>query len=246
MDAPKKLFITFSILGSHFCFCQFNDTTHYYTSLASTGIFNKTNDGKSYVLNNSFRFSVYKKNISVNSTSGFIYGEQQDKLSNQDFSTTLDFNALKKNNPIYLWGLGSYEKSFSLKINNRLQAGLGPGYTVIDRKNVVVVISDGVLYEKGNLEAGTEGENKVYEILRNSFRIKFRLLMKDKIVFENTDFIQHALSDKHDYIIRSQTNFSFKLMRWMSLTAGLTYNKLSRTDRENLLFNFGLSLERYF
>jgi hypothetical protein len=70
--------------------------------------------------------------------------------------------------------------------------------------------------------------------------------MSDKIVFENTDFIQHALSDKHDYIVRSHTHFSFKLMRWLSLTAGLTYNKLSRTDRENLLFTFGLSAERYF
>jgi hypothetical protein len=35
-------------------------------------------------------------------------------------------------------------------------------------------------------------------------------------------------------------------MRWLSLTMGLTYNKLGRTDRENLLFNLGLSVERYF
>jgi hypothetical protein len=246
MEAPKKFLLVLSLLLSQSCFCQFNDTTNYYTNLISTGIFNKTSDGRSYILNNSLRFSVYKKNISFNSTSGFIYGEQQGKLSNRDLFSTLDFNALKKSNRVYVWGLASYEKSYSLKINNRLQAGAGPGYTLIDRKNAVVVISDGILYEKGDLETGAEGENQVYEILRNSFRIKFRLLMKDKIVFENTDFIQHALSDRHDYIIRSQTNFSFKLLRWMSLTIGLTYNKLSRTERENLLFNFGFSLERYF
>jgi hypothetical protein len=225
---------------------QFNDTTNYYLNFASTGIVNKTNDRNAFVLSNNFKFSLYKQNVSANITQGWVYGKQLGTLTNQDFSSALDFSLFKTLEHFYYWGLGTYEKSFSLKINNRYQAGLGIGYNVIDRKNALLVISDGILYEKSDLHNNIESGSNEYETFRNSFRFKFRFLIKDMVTIEGTDFLQHSLSDKKDYIIRSNTNLSVKLLRWLSFTTSLTYNKLNRTGRENLLINFGLTMERYF
>jgi hypothetical protein len=225
---------------------QFNDTTNYFISLNSTGIINKTNDRDSWILNNAFRFSLYRKHISFNNSTGFIYGEQQQLLSNRDFVSAIDFNYYRKDNSTYVWGLGSYEKNFSLKIDNRIQAGLGVGYNLVDREKAVITLSDGILYERSDLRQTAETLNRDYETFRNSFRLKFRFVIADRITFDGSDFLQHSLSDQKDYIIKSQTNLSLKLMRWLSFTTGITYNKMSLTARENLLVNFGLSLERYF
>ncbi|KYP15468.1 MAG: hypothetical protein A1D16_08210 [Flavihumibacter sp. CACIAM 22H1] len=59
-------------------------------------------------------------------------------------------------------------------------------------------------------------------------------------------FLQHSLSDKEDYIIRTTNTVSFHLKKWLSLTVGLTYNKLNFIQSENLLFNYGLTLENVF
>lgn len=225
---------------------QFNDTTNYYVNFASTGIVNKTNNRNAFVLNNNFKFSLYKKNASANITQSWIYGKQSDVLTNQDFSSALDFSLFETFEHFYYWGLGTYEKSFSLKINHRSQAGLGIGYNIIDRKNSLVVISDGILYEKSDLFDNAEAGNNEYETYRNSFRLKFRFLIGDIISIDGVDYLQHSLSDRSDYIIRSNTNVSLKLLRWLSFTTSLTYNKLSRTGRENLLINLGVTMERYF
>lgn len=241
------IFLTcFCCLTSILTSAQFNDTINYYVNLSSIGVANKTNDRESWLLNNQFKFSVYKKQISLNASAGMIYGEQNGLLSNRDFLGTLDFNYYLKDKPTYFWGLATYEKNFSLKINNRMQTGLGVGYNLIQRENILINISDGVLYERSDLPLTAEGENIDYSTLRNSFRLRYRFVFNKLITFDGTDFIQHSLSDRSDYIIRTQNNLSLKLLRWLSITAGVTYNKLSKTGRENLLMNYGVTIERYF
>jgi hypothetical protein len=225
---------------------QFNDTTNYFVSLNATGIINKTNDRNSWILNNNLKFSLYRKQISLNSSTGFVYGEQQQMLSNRDFNSAFDFNYYIKNKPTYFWGLASYEKNFSLKIDNRFQSGLGLGYNFIEKQNAFVSLSNGILYERSDLRQTVETRNIDYVTFRNSLRLKFRFIIAQRVTFDGTDFLQHALGERKDYIIRSQTNLSVKLIRWLSFTTGVTYNKMSLTGRENLLVNFGLSLERYF
>src|SRR3712207_3470117 len=87
---------------------QFNDSVHHYINFASTGIINKTNDGSSYILTNALRFNINKKNIRLNSTNSWMYGEQlQKRLTNNDFTSTLDFNLFhlhKKLPDFYYWG----------------------------------------------------------------------------------------------------------------------------------------------
>jgi hypothetical protein len=71
---------------------QFNDTTFYHTGYTSSGSINKTKDGTAYLLNNGLRFNVKRKDISLNFNNSWVYGRQQGDLTNNDFSTTLDFN----------------------------------------------------------------------------------------------------------------------------------------------------------
>lgn len=242
------VFIFFGVLmlTAFHSFGQFNDTINYYINFASTGNINKTNDGTSYLLNNNLRYSISKKSISLNTTNSWMYGKQLGNLTNNDFFSGLDFNLYKTLYNFYYWGLGSYEKSVSLKINHRLQTGAGIGYNLVNRKNALVILSDGILYEKGDLYDDPETGSNEYEIFRNSFRLKFRFVIHEIVVIEGSDFLQHALSDRKDYIIKSNTSLSVKLKKWLSLTSAVAYNKLSVTGRENLLVTYGITIERYF
>ena len=228
------------------CFSQFNDTTNYYTNYTSTGVINKTNEGSSYILNNSIRFNIYKNSFSLNTTNSWIFGEQQDNLTNNDFISVADVNLFKNDRHIYYWGLVNFEKSYSLKTNFRFQTGAGIGYYLIDRESFVLQLSNGLLFEKSDLH-DTENGTFDYETLRNSFRLKFRVVaIKDFLTIESSDFLQHALTDRKDYIIKSVSTLSMKLYKWLSFSVAVNYNKLNITKRENLLCNFGLTVERYF
>jgi hypothetical protein len=244
----KLLPVILTFIVSMPALAQFNDTTFHFVHFGSTGIINKTNETSSYVLKNNFKFSIEKKTISFNSGVNWIFGENQDVITNNDLSASMDFNLYNKPpSNLYYWGLATYEKSVSLKINDRFQGGLGLGYDVIDRGENELVISDGILYEYSSLfDTPEPGLDSTNTILRNSFRIKYKVLFTEGISLEGTNFLQHSLSDRHDYIIKSQTNLNIKLASWLNFTAALTYNKLSATKRENLLVTFGFTAEKYF
>lgn len=226
-------------------FSQFTDTTEHYISYASTGVINRTNQSSSYVLTNALRFSIRKKSISLNNSANWIYGQQQDNLTNNDFTNTLDFNRYitKK---FYYWGLGNFDKSYSLKINSRLQSGLGLAYSFVDTTNAFINLSDGLLYESSDINRN-DTTREIYNTFRNSFRLRFRFASKNElVVLDGVSFLQNSLSVKEDYIIRSLTNLSFRLRKWLSLTTSATFNKVNRTNRENLLITYGLRAEKYF
>jgi hypothetical protein len=239
------LIVVLAVLPYFELSAQFNDSTNYYVKYNSTGLVNKTNEQDSYLFNNSLRFSFYKKNVSVNTLNSWIYGNQNHELSNNDFLSVLDFDLFKTKKHLYFWGLINYEKSYSLKIDNRFQGGGGLGYYLLDRDDFIIQVSDGLLYEKSNLVA-QEGLNNDYETMRNSFRLKFRFTFHNRFTLEGVDFLQHSLSDKHDYNIKSSTHLSVKIWKLVNFTIAANYNKLNLTSRENFLMTFGLSLEKYF
>lgn len=234
------------LICSHGALAQFNDTINYYIRQNSTGVINRTNDRNSYVLNNSLRFSLYKKSISLNSNSSWIYGKQQRQLTNNDFSSSLDFDVYKSRRSIYYWGLLHYEKSFSLKIDHRFQGGLGIGYYILDTDKFVFQISDGILYETSKLEDQEGTTQSGVETLRNSLRLKLRYVFRELVTVDHVNFVQHSLEDRKDYILRSNTVIAAKLYKWISLSVNINYNKISVTGRENLLVNYGILLEKYF
>jgi hypothetical protein len=233
------------VFSSEIIFAQFNDSVHHYVNFSSSGIINKTNNSSSYVLNNALRYNISKKSIRLNSSSKWMYGEQQNILTNNDFNSSLDFNLYKTFPHFYYWGLGNYDKSYSLRINNRLQAGLGVAYNFIDTTNAFVNLSDGILYENSSLRIN-DSTNKYYSIFRNSFRFRYRFVISKIIIVEGTNFFQNSLSNSNDYIINANNSISLRLRSWLSLTGATSYNRNQQTSRENILLTFGLSAEKYF
>ncbi|WP_347343813.1 DUF481 domain-containing protein [Mucilaginibacter sp. JRF] len=174
-----------------------------------------------------------------------MYGRQQDELTNNDFSTMFDFNLYKTFPHFFYWGLANYNTSYSLKINNQLLTGLGIAYNLIDKPDSWLNISDGILYDKSDLMLnGTTRED--YHTFRNSLRLAFRFNIKGFVVLESSTFLQSSLNKGDDYIVRSTNSLSFKLNKWLALTTALNYNRQNRTNSENLLFTYGLTLEKYF
>lgn len=224
---------------------QFNDTTNYHTAYLSSGSINKTNDGTAYLLNNAFKFNMKKKDISLNFNNNWIYGKQNGNQSNNDFSTALDFNLYKTFPHFFYWGLANYNTSYSLKINNQLLAGLGVAYSFFDSPNTYLNISNGILFDTSDLMLA-DNTRDVYQTYRNSFRLQFRFNIKDRVVIDGSNFLQNSLDRGSDYIIRSTTNLSFKIQKWLSLTTSLNYNRVNRTNSENLLFTYGLTVEKWF
>jgi hypothetical protein len=245
-EAMKKLMVMAAAL---FCatlsFSQFNDSTHYMASYASTGVINKTNTRSSYVFSNILKFAMRQKSTTLNNFNSWTYGWQQRNLTNNDFSSTLDFNLYRTLPHFYYWGLTAYDKSYSLKINHRWQAGLGAAYSFVDRETAFVNISNGILYETGSLNVGDTAKDR-YRTLRNSLRLRYRFVINNMITLDATHFWQPSLSDKKDYILKSNTTLAVRLYKWLNITAAANYNKVSRTRRENLLMTFGLAAERYF
>lgn len=243
----KRIVLLFvCIFSAYKAFSQFNDTINYKLYYSGTGTINSTNEGTSYILNNTLQFNIRKKNVEVNTSGNWIYGEDVIKKTNNDFNANVDFNLFKGLQKFYYWGLAGYEKSFSLKIIDRFQVGAGVGYNLFDTETFKLILSDGLLYERSNLKEMDKYGRSQYETVRNSFRIKFRLSIRDLMILEGSDFLQNSLADKHDYIIRSNTSLSFKIKKWLSLTTSVTYNRLNLTGTENLIFNYGLSMEKYF
>jgi len=200
---------------------------------------------QSFVLNNNLGFSINRKFATLNNSNSWIYGKQGTRLTNNDVSSAVNFDILKNVQKLYYWGLLSFTSSYSLKIKYQFQVGAGLGYNIINNEKTELVISDGILFETNDLQLAT-GERDVYQTFRNSLRLKHHLIIKDIIVLDGSHFWQPSLSSINDYILRSNTTLSIKLRKWLSIGSTLTYNKISRTKRENLLFSFGLTAETYF
>jgi len=242
----KSLYLLFLLYFVPFNIsAQFSDSTHYSVNYATTGSINKTNDGNTYLLNNAAKFGIKKKAFNLNFSNTWVYGKQDRQLTNNDFSSALDFNLYSSLPHFFYWGLANYNTSKSLMINNQLLAGAGVAYSIYDRKNVYVNISDGVLFDSSDLMLA-DGVQDVYQTYRNSLRLVFKVTIKEFIVINNSTFFQPSLKRWEDYNFRSDSGLSFKVSKWLSLTTALNYNRVSRTDRENLLFTYGLSFEKFF
>lgn len=224
---------------------QFSDSTPHHIRFDITGILNKTNDARSYVLNTGLNFTIKKQRFSLNNSNNWVYGRSGTNLSNNDFFSGLNFDYLKDVQKLYYWALATFTTSYSLKINYQFQAGGGIGYNFVNRENFELVVTDGFLYEAGSIEP-VPLQKDVYQTVRNSLRIKHRFNLNGVVSLNGTHFWQPSLEAIDDYIIRSITTCSIKLKKWLSISAGLTYNKVSRTNRENLLITVGVSAERYF
>lgn len=238
------LFFPF-LVSAKICSAQFNDTTNQVVNYTSTGSINKTNDSRNYLLTNGLKYGVRKKSISLNFANNWIYGKQNQQVTNNDYSATLDFNLYKTLPHFFYWGLANYNTSKSLKINNQILAGAGIAYSIYDREKAYLNISNGILYDSSDLIL-QNGLQEQYETIRNSFRLSLRFVIQEFIVIRSISYLQNSLTREDDYIIKSNTGLSLKLNKWISFTTAFDYNKISRTGRDNSLLSYGLTFEQYF
>lgn len=232
-------------LFSASCYAQFTDTTHYSVNYAATGSINKTNDGNTYLINNAAKFGIKEKTFDLNFTNTWVYGKSNEALTNNDFSSTLYFNLYSNVPHFFYWGLANYNTSASLKINNQLLAGAGVAYNIIDKKDAYLNISDGLLFDSSDLIL-TDNVRDVYQTYRNSLRLAFKFTIIKSIVLNSSSYYQPSLSRKDDYNLKSDSSLAFKLNKYLNLTTAFSYNRASRTDRDNLLFTYGLAFEKFF
>ena len=224
---------------------QFSDSVHYHVIYNSTGSVNKARDGSSYLLNNSLRFEVKKKSIALNASNNWVYGRSNNALTNNDYSSTIDFNLYKAIPHAYYWGLANYNTSYSLKINSQLLAGGGIAYSILDKPNAYLNISDGILYDLSDINT-SDSTRELYHTYRNSLRLQFHFLINNLVTIDSGSFLQNSLTRNNDFIIRSTFGLGFKLNNWLNLNGSLSYNKVSRTQSENLLMTYGLRVEKFF
>ena len=227
------------------CFAQYTDSTTRYINYSSTGSINKADNSSSYLLNNSIKLGIKQKVVSFNFNNSWIYGKQNKDITNNDFSSSLDFNLYKGIPHSFFWGLANYNTSYSLKINNQLLAGGGIAYSILDRPKAYLNLSDGILYDYSDLIL-EDGSQDKYSTARNSLRLTYKFLIGSIIELSGSNFLQNSLSNQQDYIIRTNNKAAFKMNKWLSLTTQLDFNKMNRTRKENLLLSYGLSFERYF
>jgi hypothetical protein len=242
----KRLWCALMLMISINSYAQFSDSVNYYLNFAGTGNINKTNAGTTYLFNNALKFEINKKYVSLNSLTNYTYGQNPTQKTNNDFISIINVDVLRAQQKLYYWGLTSYEKSFSLKVNDRFQAGAGLGYTILKSLNSSLIISDGLLFETSELMQADAQGRMGYQTVRNSLRVKFKFTVRDIFKIDGSDFIQNSLSEKNDYIIKSSTNLSVKLYRTLNLTMAVNYNRLNLTATENLLISYGLMFEKYF
>ena len=222
------------------------DSTRLVLGFKGTGNINKTSTGSSLVFHNALRFGLDRPKWTLNANSSWIYGQTQVRKTNNDFLFIVDADLFKSSRRLYYWGLAAYEKSFSLKILDRFQAGAGVGFHLLRKERAQLVLSDGPLFEDSYLREPDKYGRTRYETLRNSFRLKYRFEPKPFLILEGVNFLQNSFSDGQDYIIRTSNSLGIRINPWLALTSSVTYNRLNLTGTENFVFTYGLAVEKKF
>jgi hypothetical protein len=225
---------------------QYDDTAVYYLKANLTGIYNKTNGTESYLTNNSVRFAASKKRSILNTYGSWVYGKQTAGLTNNDYNVSSDFNVYDNKQVFFLWGYGAYDKSYSLKIDSRIQIGTGLGYDILKSTIFSLSLSNGFVYEFDNYAPSTDPLYNDSETLRNSFRVKYTLYVNKVIKLRGSNYWQQSLKHESDYIFKFTNSMEFKIKKWLSFTIATTYNKVNKTSRENFLLTYGLTFDKTF
>jgi hypothetical protein len=229
---------------------QKNDTTDHKIKYDLKGSYNKNTNNQNFILNNELGYSYKINHLEFNANTKWIYGFNSEKLVNNDFTGIVDgnyfFDSLKMFNA---WILGSYLTSYSLKVFNEYQTGAGLAYKILDNKknkHFFLRISDGIIFESSNF-LNTDGTTNAYNTIRNSLRVQAKIyFMNNKVALEHTSFWQPSLDIKNDYNFRSSTELKISISSNMAFGTKYEYNYISRTQRENTIINYGISIQKDF
>lgn len=218
--------------------------------VASNGSLNITPTSRNTLLNNQVHYGYKKDALEFNINTKWIYGNNREKLTNNDFTGSLDGNFYyDKGKRLNSWVLGSFISSYSLNIFNEYQMGFGVAYSFFDgqkNKHIYLNVSDGFLWEKSNF-LNKEGERDEYFTIRNSLRVQLKLIaLQKKLLFESNTYWQPALNMPKDYNLRTVNVLNIPLWKFLSIQTKLEYNYITRTQKENTLLTYGIGTQFLF
>jgi hypothetical protein len=234
------------ILFLFICICmnvyaQQPDSLFQYLNLTTTGTYNKTEINRSYLLSNGLNYSIKKNKVKSDLQARWLFGKEQQQLTNNDLYNSFNLNWYKTFPNFNYWLLFNYNSIFSLKVNNQIQYGVGVAYDLIHQANLNFNISDGLIIEHSDIYL-VDTLRTVYQVLRNSLRLQLKINFGDRFRFYSVSFLQSSLKDKNDYILKEEGTLSYKMKKWLSLTARFTYDRMNHTGRDNLFMTYGLTL----
>lgn len=224
---------------------QHSDSLHYYVNYATTGTYNRTNTFISYLFSNNLTLGIKREKVKANFQNKWLYGQQQRRLVNNDFTSTFDLNLYKGPPHFYYWALCTYNTAYSLKVNSQLQIGGGIAYNFIDKKNAQLNLSDGILYDYSDIYI-RDTVRDIYQTPRNSFRMQIKFAVSNRVNFLSISYLQNSFQNGSDYIIRTENTLYLKVRSWLSLTAKCSYNRMNRTGKENIFITYGVVFDRNF
>jgi hypothetical protein len=224
---------------------QQSDSLYQYLNLTTTGTYNETEISRSYLFSNSLNYSIKKNKIKSDLQARWLFGKEQQQLTNNDLYNSFNLNWYKTFPNFNYWLLFNYNSIFSLKVNSQIQYGVGVAYDLIHRTYLNFNISDGLINEHSDIYL-MDTLRTVYQVLRNSLRFQLKINLGDRFRFSSVSFLQSSLRDEDDYILKEESILSYKLKKWLSLTAKFTYDRMNRIGRENLFMTYGLTFEKQF
>ena len=76
--------------------------------------------------------------------------------------------------------------------------------------------------------------------------LEFMLKLGERFTFKTGGFFQPSLKYISDHILTNDTELIYQLWKGLQLNTRFMYNKISRTEKENLIFTYGLKYAIYF
>ncbi|TAG01129.1 MAG: DUF481 domain-containing protein [Cytophagia bacterium] len=156
--------------------------------------------------------SLNTKKVQFETNPRFTFGEQNTNLAERDFFVDLNTSIFHQKK-VYLFGLGAYEFSNLRGILERILAGGGLGWHIIQKNNFQLSISNAVFFETTNFIRRTD-----FSTWRNSTRLKLKYsLWENRLNFLHYAFYQPSLFDA------SNIRWNFNIVIEMPIYKGLNF-----------------------
>ncbi|QMU29312.1 DUF481 domain-containing protein [Adhaeribacter radiodurans] len=179
--------------------------------------------------------------INISTNPRFTYGKQNRILAERDTYVDLFIDVFKKRK-VYVFGLGTIERSNLRGIDWRKLAGAGVGFRLFQNDRHNVSLTDAVIYESTNFE-----ERPTTSIVRNSMRLKGKhSFLNDRMRLTHISFYQPAINNFSNVRWNTLITLELPINRWVSMRGSFENSYESVVDvtrkRNDTRFTFGISI----
>lgn len=168
--------------------------------------------------------------VNISTNPRFTYGKQNRLLAERDTYVDLIVDVFKKRK-VYVFGLGTIERSNLRGIDWRRLAGAGVGFRLLQKEHHDLSLTNAVIYESTDFE-----ERPTVTIVRNSTRLKGRhSFLDDRMRLTHITFVQPALNDFSNLRWNTIISLELPLNRWISIRGSFenSYESVVEATRKN-------------